>query len=1206
MSLSEEDLVQQASAESRATKTLGAVLTKWKRSGREGERFAVALVDWLRKQSSPATRRSYGDAIEDWFDWWTLVRLLEVPLPNLVRRSDATDYVNWHRSRKRSLAVERLERDTGALGRAARFITDHGPVSAREASRALGLAYANEGDMASRYREALQRQQRSAMARAQQQPEGEYVPNTRGGVAGESLSPVLTCLLQRRVVRVVGVTQEGAFRSSMLAVTTYDTSEKQRYANLFAEVAPLSSFWSFCKESGENDGSRALLEHDIWKPFLGDMASRARMFQDAMAPVRMVTTDILQLLLQTTRAQRPVDLRDRLLILMLAEMGLRSAELVQAKREDVRDGKLHVVGKGDKLRIVPITKNVAITMQQLDAELARRQNAAELRSGRAALVPVLHEGVCHNTTQEGLHMGTSNVRLILLRRGQKAGIGRGDPRRAALHPHALRKWFSRWQASHGRPLPVVQAMLGHASLSTTGLYTKVAPGGDLHVDPLRLPELEAAVPAVEAEPPPPSPVVPAQAPRAAQPVPAPRAAAPASPPAATVAPAPPPAATPSVVVETLTPTAMAELEQRMAWEVTPFELPKEPVIAEAVVPRAPAAEPKKTRKAQRAVVTRAELVDAFYPASFDDPRWGGKEKTVLHTRAYDAEDMLTTTYVDRRTGLLWWWGPGNLLRPQAPVVSPEGWREPIFEQAVTSLQTSWSVTRPTSSFALVRWLGELGNLTTQVDGVAASLGIEWRAFEDQSWALPAERLRSPEVKAAIEQAEQRLAEAERARQASPAFAAWQSYQATTKAAEDARAAATKGRRVSEMPPEEVIAIEAANPLPASLPSSVAAEARRIEQALTSARQAVHEAQLEACEAFRRHDAEQVVRWLRARADAYGLSKGDKDRETRLLVERTPTKAPWFMDDDPILSLPEEEQEDLRDWLAVLTGKYGAMSKRKRYTTRAGKQVSRADLAGVLGIVAMAMHEEESAAQTGSKLTKQTVALHKAFEDHMKRLGVTGPDGAPLSWKAFRTGGGTDKKRIFSALLGLIAGDEAKGDWILVAMKDDPPLLASNAEWFRWPATAPTIEHTIDFQRQMAKSGIHSECTARRLARAMWDAVKTRASVGGADLEQIITQYMSFWLPCPASLESELVERRHGAPLPAWATAVRRTAEQHAAEVGEEVWSSDDSGSRFDDESDYDEKTGSMKTFYTPNAARALADGLRLLPNPVAVLRSVLP
>ncbi len=160
----------------------------------------------------------------------------------------------------------------------------------------------------------------------------------------------------------------------------------------------------------------------------------------------------------------PVSLRDRAMLELLYATGARISEVCGLSIGDVdlerRTARLY--GKGSKERLVPVGRVAIEALRAWQGE-----------SGRKHLVPARFarrgdaEAVFLN--QRGGRMTRQLAWSVVKTYGRRAGIDE-----AHLSPHVLRHSCATHLLDHGADLRVVQELLGHASLSTTQVYTKVS------------------------------------------------------------------------------------------------------------------------------------------------------------------------------------------------------------------------------------------------------------------------------------------------------------------------------------------------------------------------------------------------------------------------------------------------------------------------------------------------------------------------------------------------------------------------------------------------------------------------------------------------------------------------------------------------------------------------------------------------------------
>jgi integrase/recombinase XerC/integrase/recombinase XerD len=174
----------------------------------------------------------------------------------------------------------------------------------------------------------------------------------------------------------------------------------------------------------------------------------------------VLAADELGALLDRIPATTPLEVRDRALLELAYASGLRAEELVGLDLGSVDfDGEqVRVEGKGSKTRVVPI------------GEPALRALGRYLERARPALVADPAQPALF-LSKSGRRLSTSDVRRRLRTWARKAaGV---IPAAAGLHPHALRHSFATHLLEGGADLRVIQDLLGHGSISTTQIYTRV-------------------------------------------------------------------------------------------------------------------------------------------------------------------------------------------------------------------------------------------------------------------------------------------------------------------------------------------------------------------------------------------------------------------------------------------------------------------------------------------------------------------------------------------------------------------------------------------------------------------------------------------------------------------------------------------------------------------------------------------------------------
>jgi integrase/recombinase XerD len=175
----------------------------------------------------------------------------------------------------------------------------------------------------------------------------------------------------------------------------------------------------------------------------------------------------VQALLDRPDATKPLGMRDKAMFELMYASGLRVSELTELTLQQVRldHGYLIVRGKGDKERLVPI------------GELASDALKDYLESARPGLLKGRVNPPEVFVNNRGQKLTRQGVWKLIKQYAVQAGIQQN------LTPHMLRHSFATHLLENGADLRSLQAMLGHANISTTQIYT--------HVTRTRLKEIHA-------------------------------------------------------------------------------------------------------------------------------------------------------------------------------------------------------------------------------------------------------------------------------------------------------------------------------------------------------------------------------------------------------------------------------------------------------------------------------------------------------------------------------------------------------------------------------------------------------------------------------------------------------------------------------------------------------------------------------------------
>ena len=171
---------------------------------------------------------------------------------------------------------------------------------------------------------------------------------------------------------------------------------------------------------------------------------------------KVLTTEQMRSLLERIPAGSPLELRDRAMLELAYSCGLRCEEIVNLDEGalDFETEQLRVLGKGSKERLLPV------------GAPAQKALRTYMERGRRALTVDPHERALF-LSKSGRRLSNSDVTRRLGLWAQQVSISAG------ISPHSLRHSFATHLLEGGADLRTIQELLGHASISTTQVYTRV-------------------------------------------------------------------------------------------------------------------------------------------------------------------------------------------------------------------------------------------------------------------------------------------------------------------------------------------------------------------------------------------------------------------------------------------------------------------------------------------------------------------------------------------------------------------------------------------------------------------------------------------------------------------------------------------------------------------------------------------------------------
>lgn len=230
-------------------------------------------------------------------------------------------------------------------------------------------------------------------------------------------------------------------RERAVAHEPKDSRRRLSGESVYLEIAALRAFYRFAESE---------------KHLANNVAEHLSLPRRWKRLPKSLTAAEIEKLLQPGQPATPPSLCDDAILELAYASGLRRSELCGLRLEQLHleAGFLNVIGKGNKERVVPVGGPAIAALNRYLAEA--RPKLVKPRSPANVFL-----------TNRGSAFAPITLWLRIKRRVRRAGITRN------ITPHMLRHSFATHLLEHGADLRVIQELLGHATISTTELYTHV-------------------------------------------------------------------------------------------------------------------------------------------------------------------------------------------------------------------------------------------------------------------------------------------------------------------------------------------------------------------------------------------------------------------------------------------------------------------------------------------------------------------------------------------------------------------------------------------------------------------------------------------------------------------------------------------------------------------------------------------------------------
>jgi integrase/recombinase XerD len=231
-------------------------------------------------------------------------------------------------------------------------------------------------------------------------------------------------------------------RERSLAREPKDSARRLSSESLYLEIAALRAFYKFAEQE---------------KIVAANVAENLSLPRRWKRVPKSLTAAEIEALLKLETPATPQALCDHAILELAYASGLRLSELRHLRLEQLHleAGFINVIGKGNKERVIPVGKQAVGAIERY------------LQAGRPELLTARSPANLF-LTKRGTPFAAVTLWLRIKQRVRRAGIQRN------ITPHMLRHSFATHLLEHGADLRVIQELLGHATISTTEIYTHVA------------------------------------------------------------------------------------------------------------------------------------------------------------------------------------------------------------------------------------------------------------------------------------------------------------------------------------------------------------------------------------------------------------------------------------------------------------------------------------------------------------------------------------------------------------------------------------------------------------------------------------------------------------------------------------------------------------------------------------------------------------